>query len=257
MKPQFFARLSRKIRRPFIRIYRHAVTLRKLSLQKTYILEDFITFSPAFLAKSLKLNIKGIIQVGAHLGQEIDDFLSIDKNMPIIAFEPNKRVFNLLCEKFEKYPNINTICMAIGSESKESVLFYIASNEGQSSSLLKPQEHLLYEPDVTFLQQVNVKVTTLDSCIGKTSRYNFLVIDAQGYEFQVLQGAKRLLNDLDYIFLETNASEVYAGCKQFTDIDAFLRESGFHCTHIRWFRTRPWGDALYIRNPMKSVRCHE
>ena len=52
---------------------------------------------------------------------------------------------------------------------------------------------------------------------------------------------------IDYIYAEVNTKELYAGCAQLPELDAWLDARGFKRVEISmtgW----GWGDALYVRN---------
>ena len=64
-------------------------------------------FNLSNLIQNHKLNIKGVIQAGAHYGQEIEDFLKNDITN-IICFEPCPEAFEKLKINFEFGSNLPT-----------------------------------------------------------------------------------------------------------------------------------------------------
>lgn len=134
------------------------------------------------------MNVAGIIHIGAHYGEEIGDY--IDNGIKdIILFEPLSDNFNIL-EKNVKNLNANIVGhqVALGSTPGNATM-YVSSNEKQSSSILKPKVHLTHHPNVTFPSTEIVEVKTLDQF--ETSNFNFINMDVQGYELEVLKGADR------------------------------------------------------------------
>jgi len=192
-------------------------------------------------------NITGVIHVGGFLGEELDSYRSIGLNNTII-FEPQPKLFELIQKKI--IPNEKAYNVALGSK-RENKTMYISHREGgfsngsgASSSLLKPKKHLQEHPEVTFPEEINVEVKTLDDY--KIQGFNFLNIDVQGYELEVLKGGKELLNKIDGMILEVNRDEVYEGCPMIEDIDNFLSDYGIKRVFEFW-QSQSWGDALYIR----------
>jgi hypothetical protein len=110
---------------------------------------------------------------------------------------------------------------------------------------LKPKVHLEEHPEVTFPETKTVEVHTLDDYYDP--QYNFLNIDVQGYELEVLKGASKTLANIDAMILEVNRDEVYEGCPMIEDIDNFLKGFGFNRIAEVW-QSKSWGDALYARN---------
>ena len=66
------------------------------------------------------------------------------------------------------------------------------------------------------------------------------------YYKHVLRGAEKVLEGMKCVITEVNMKELYAGCAQIEDFDAFLGERGFMrvCTDMT---RHGWGDALYLR----------
>ena len=58
-------------------------------------------------------------------------------------------------------------------------------------------------------------------------KYQALIVDTQGSELLVLKGAGNLLRKFKYIKVEVADFESYAGCCQVSDIERFLKFSGF------------------------------
>lgn len=75
-----------------------------------------------------------------------------------------------------------------------------------------------------------VRCDTLDAVLARYPKgmFNFLKIDAQGAEYQILQGAKGFLkNDCCAVFLETFRLPLYKGIYLYPDIKALLLNHGF------------------------------
>ena len=123
---------------------------------------------------------------------------------------------------------------------------YLSSNEAQSSSILKPKDHLEHHPDVSFDGTEEVEVETLDSYnIGEA---NFINIDVQGYELEVFKGAKKTLKKVDYIYCEVNRGEMYENNAMVEELDEYLGKYNFQRVETHWPESwYKWGDALYIK----------
>ena len=79
-----------------------------------------------------------------------------------------------------------------------------------------------------------------------TSEYNFLNIDVQGYELEVLKGATKTLENIEAMILEINRDEMYEGCPMVEEIDSFLREYNIVRAVTHW-QSESWGDGIYVR----------
>lgn len=190
------------------------------------------------------MNIKGVIHVGAHHGEEIPLYINNGiKN--IVLFEPVERNFDIVAEHAANYDaNILGYQVALGSEHK-TVDMYLSSNMCESSSILKPKEHLNLYPDITFNETETVEVKLLDDY--NFTKYNFLNMDVQGYELEVLKGAAKTLKYIDYVYCEVNRGEIYENNAYIEDIDKFLSQYSFERIETNWWQDHDWGDALYIK----------
>lgn len=194
-------------------------------------------------AKAAGIQIKGVIVVGAHHGEEYNDFiLAGAKN--ILFIEPQKSNFDILSQKFEHKQGVKLQNIALGDKNGKAKLNLSTGNQGQSSSLLQPAKHLQEHPSIKFEGTETVTVKTLDSLKLNPADYNMLYMDAQGYEGKILNGAVKFLNSMDLVYTEVNQDEVYKDCAQVQEIDTMLQN--FERIETKWL-SKSWGDAVYIR----------
>lgn len=196
------------------------------------------------LKKKYNMNITGIVHIGAHYGQEIEEYIR-NGIQDIVLFEPLSKSFNVLESRLSDLnANISGHQVALGSERGKKEM-YLSSNDGQSSSILKPKEHLVDHPYVTFNGTEEVEVDLLDNF--DVNFANFMNIDVQGYELEVFKGAVKTLETIDYIYCEVNRGEVYEGNPLVEDLDEFLTSYNFERVETFWPEEFKWGDALYIK----------
>jgi hypothetical protein len=89
-----------------------------------------------------------------------------------------------------------------------------------------------------------VRIKRLDDIPFNRSLYDYLHIDTQGYELEVLKGAEESLKYIKTIQVEVYREELYRGCPMIDDITGFLKE--FKLKKVYW-RGLSWGDAIYKR----------
>tara|TARA_B100000945_G_C20307520_1_gene561133 strand:+ start:219 stop:971 length:753 start_codon:yes stop_codon:yes gene_type:complete len=206
------------------------------------------------LKNKYNLTISKIAHVGAHKGQEVEEYLTVFPNVKINLFEPQTNLFNYLKEKFDNKNNITLYNFALGSINDSSNMF-ISDNEGQSSSFFKPKLHLVEHPEVKFHEgNTSFQIKVLDEL--EINNIDFLHIDTQGFEMEVLKGSSKILReDVKYIILEINKKELYEGCPLVKDIDNFLKTYGFIRTDTHyWKDSSSWGDAFYIKRDLISSK---
>ena len=189
------------------------------------------------------MNINGIIHIGAHYGEEIVDYIN-EGIQNVILFEPLSDNFDILHENSQNLnANIEAYQVALGSEPGEATM-YVSDNEKQSSSILKPKVHLSHHPDVKFPSKEEVEVHLLDEY--DCHNYNFLNMDVQGYELEVLKGGSETLKHVDYVYCEVNRDEVYENNAYIEELDEYLGNYNMGRVETVW-SGGIWGDALYIK----------
>jgi FkbM family methyltransferase len=194
------------------------------------------------LKDKYQLNIKGIIHIGAHHGLEMSTYEEIGvKN--IIFFEPLSENFKILTENIgDKALLVNK---ALGCKIGEIEMNVESDNKGMSSSILEPQNVLFRYPWIKFNKKEIVEISTLDIEVNDIDNYNFLNIDVQGYELEVLKGSQKTLDCIDYIMTEVNSEEIYKDCAIIEELDTFLTRFGFERVETVW--VDGWGDAFYVK----------
>tara|TARA_B100000902_G_C27079591_1_gene798202 strand:+ start:164 stop:916 length:753 start_codon:yes stop_codon:yes gene_type:complete len=208
----------------------------------------------AHLKNKYSLDITKIAHVGAHKGQEVEEYINVFPNVQINLFEPQINLFQYLQEKFGNQKNITLHNFALGSLNDSSTMF-ISDNDGQSSSFYKPKIHLVEHPEVKFHENNSIfDIKVLDELGIKN--IDFLNIDTQGFELEVLKGSANVLSeDVKYIILEINKKELYEGCPLVKDIDAYLKKYEFIRTDTHyWMDSYSWGDAFYIKRDLISTK---
>lgn len=190
---------------------------------------------------------RGAIHVGAHDGQEVPMYLSLGCPK-VVLFEPQPFLVQFLLERTKNLPEVRVVGAAVGDRVGTATMYTETANRGESSSLLKPKEHLKLFPDIPFDGTIEVPVTTLSEYFKQDdiSQYNILNMDTQGYELAVLKGAMAIISSLEFIYSEVHRAEVYEGVPMVEQIDAFLAPFGFSRKETDWFGDA-WGEALYVK----------
>ena len=194
------------------------------------------------------INCTGILHIGASTGQEREIYAEL--NIPeVLWIEAIPNVFEQLKENLSPYVNQIAIKACLGDVDGEEVTFHVSNNEAQSSSYLELGVHKSLHPEVHYIEDIPMETIRLDSLFLFLERdikhINFINIDVQGAELKVLKGAGKILNQIDYIYVEVNAAETYVGCPLISDLDEFL--SDFDRVETSELVGGIWGDALYIR----------
>lgn len=196
------------------------------------------------------LDIRGVIHIGAHWGQEYTEY-KLRGIKKVIFFEPIKETFDILKSNMPEGDDVMLFNIALGNETGKKKMFTEKANNGQSSSLLKPKGHLYQYPYIVFNGEEIVDVHKLDDIAFERSDYNMINIDVQGYELEVFKGAVETIKHVSIIYTEVNCDEVYEGCARVEQLDLFLKDFGFTRIVTDWAGVA-WGDALYLKHDINS-----
>lgn len=197
--------------------------------------------------KHLK-TIKGAIHVGANIGEE-RDWYEAQGFTKVLWFEPNKSLFNILKSRIAHLPHHMAFNKGIHDTLKEAVL-HISNNDGQSSSILELGTHAISHPSVKYIGEAKISLARLDwifDIMGwDINEFNFLNVDVQGVELNVIKSLGEYIKAFDYVYAEVNTEEVYKECCLLPEIDNYLSDYGFKRIETTITRAK-WGDALYSK----------
>lgn len=220
---------------------------------------QYCFFPPEFpsigdIIRKNNLKIHTIIHVGAHEGQEINDYMSLEPEM-IVFIEADPQTFKKLKNnskdwKLEnKYKLINAL---IDSTSGTEKCFYRYTHS-QSSSLFLGTD--IQKKTWTGLEPTNevlkLKTSTLREIIIENnlqlSENSILILDIQGSELNALIGLGNYLYKFMYIEVEASEVEIYKGAPLLSDINNFMVKNGFKLiTKAQWH-----GDIVYENLKLK------
>tara|TARA_Y100000816_G_C26099158_1_gene582203 strand:- start:1231 stop:1947 length:717 start_codon:yes stop_codon:yes gene_type:complete len=165
-----------------------------------------------------------IFDVGANIGQTVDEMLEFFPNSIIYSFEPQPKIYQKLTDKFKDNHHVKTFNIGLSNRKDKLSLFINEANNSVSSSLyrlnldsesikrnLHPKENFISNNNQN---SILVEVDTLDN-IGNTlniDKIDILKIDTQGHEIEVLEGAFKLLkkNFIKAIVVECTFDDLYA-----------------------------------------------
>lgn len=178
-----------------------------------------------------KYKIKGIVHVGANVGQEIPWYL--DKlYLPILAFEPHPVAFEELHRVYGRY--IAAFSIALGQEDGSVVLHIPSDGNNERSSKYFPIETPNHDwTKVPMGEEIHVPMLRFDTWAHLNreyldlSAYDTLVIDVQGMELEVLKGFGRCINGFHFLCVECSAIPVYDGEARVEEVIKFMHKNGF------------------------------
>ncbi len=173
---------------------------------------------------------RGVIHIGANTGQERAEYAAY--GLKVAWVEPIPDIFAELKSNLADFPDQTAYNCLISAKDGVKYQFHVSDNEGSSSSILQPNKQIPGHWDrVGFSRTIDLESLSLQTFIRKygidLALFDILVLDTQGAELLVLQGAKEVLPRFRFIKCEATNFEVYAGGCQLPDLDDFLSKQGF------------------------------
>jgi FkbM family methyltransferase len=190
--------------------------------------------------------------IGANVGSWALLARALVPDCNIIGIEPMEEHLPKFREHTSGLERITLLPLALGS-TEAMMEFHPASFSDASSFLpLKDEGKKAWHIENTAPRMM--KITTLDAVITAHSlpAPDLMKLDVQGFELEVLKGATSALEKCRWVLCEVSFTELYAGQCLFSDVAAFLAESGFevHAFGERTPTGRPLlqADVLFTRN---------
>jgi FkbM family methyltransferase len=199
-------------------------------------LADHPDFAESSVANCFSKQPLGYIDIGARGGAH-DIVFGIARHTAVLGFEPdNEECCRLLADMEIKKPWSSFELEAVAlSRAEEEVTLHLLSD---------PNNHSLLPPNDKFLSRYNmqkwveigskkINAVTLDSILFGKRRYEthwgeFIKLDTQGTEFNILEGSSRVLRERCVAaVIEVSFCELYKDQKLFSDVEKIMREHGF------------------------------
>jgi FkbM family methyltransferase len=207
-----------------------------------------IPFNELFTRHNVKAG--GVLHLGASIGQEAAAYSQqgIDN---VVWVEAHPTIHAQLQREVAKYPKHVALLGCIGETDGNNVIFHVANNGGQSSSILEFGTHSKEHPTVRYIGHLNMKTVRVDTLLRENHVLVgpnwFLNIDLQGAELLALKSMGELLYQFNYAYIEVNERHLYAQCPLVGEIDAYLRQFGFTGREVKMTKSG-WGDKFYVRD---------
>ena len=199
-------------------------------------LHDNINYVGIF--ERLNVNINGIIHVGMWDFVEHDCYTKL-VGTNVIGVEANKFVYETMSKPVADRCGYKSFNEVVFSEDGLEKQFYLADD----CSSLSPIGG----------RSVNVKTKRLSTIIEENNidmnQYDFLNIDAEGAELEILKGFESYLKYINVIDLETSYDDrSNTGASHDVIVD-WLRDRNFTLAEMSdSYQYERWGDSVFVRN---------
>ena len=177
--------------------------------------------------------VETVLDIGANQGQFASALFSVGYSGLIVSFEPLQSAHdNLVAISRQHATWIIAPRCAVGS-ANGTVQINVSQNLVSSSILPILKSHTDAAAGSVYVGAETVPIITLDEYLSENPVHRpFLKVDTQGYEKQVLLGAKTLCKELVGLQLEISLVDLYEGQPVFLDLLGYVREMGFQIWSI-------------------------
>jgi FkbM family methyltransferase len=168
-----------------------------------------------------------LLDVGAHLGSFTRSFLQAFPDCVPTLIEPNP-----FCQEDLSRLPFERHAFAASAEAGEAELFLTKEWLQSTGTSLYRENTQFFRDDVIVKRPV--KKARLDD-VFQGRRFDFVKIDTQGSELDVLKGGQSVLRQADYILVEVSLVEYNIGGAPAEAVFAQLAAMGFRCADVTEF----------------------
>lgn len=181
-------------------------------------------------------NPRIIFDIGAYEGHWALDVLEVFPNATVFMVEAQENKNEILKKVSKAYPNINHAIALLSSTDGAKKLFF--ENETGSE---------IVEHNREGEKCCEIATTKLDTLLEQKGIPfpNFLKLDVQGHELEVLKGATNALKNAEVCLLEVSLMDFGNKIPLLAEMISFMDENNFQAYDISQFMRRPYDKALF------------
>lgn len=158
-----------------------------------------------------------VVDVGAHIGYFT--LVSARLGARVVSVEPNRETYEVLTHNVrlnQMQPRVTTVNSALGSSTKEMQVFSRAGYTGTSSLTADWDTGNPRLKGVPYRRVNTVQVISLDQLLDQfdSRSVDWLLIDTEGYEAEVLTGATKTLRTVRNVIMEAATGESTTNCRR-------------------------------------------
>jgi FkbM family methyltransferase len=179
-----------------------------------------------------------IFDVGAYQGEFAQCCLSVWPKAKVACFEAQEHKVTQLEQLASQQPAISVFAGLLGAEVREQVPLHLVET---ASSVLA--EQIPQNFPVQFYP-----MRTVDQIVREhfsDRRPDFLKLDVQGYELEVLKGAEKSLPQMQVILAEVNLLDIHQNVPLLAEVVAWLNHRDWVAYDICGLTRRPLDQALW------------
>ena len=190
-----------------------------------------------------------IIDCGGHIGLAVLYFKRLYPRSRIVTFEPNPETFSLLEMNIAQNSlrDVKAFNMALSRRDSNATL-YVGENFLQAWDSTDTMEPNLW-PNMDQYRSIDVRSTRLSSFIN--GRVDFIKMDIEGAEYDVLEESRARMGSVGAITLEYHQNESNLASRKLDRTIDLLTAEGFR--HELYYEARPISFDSLPRDPVYQL----
>ena len=196
-----------------------------------------------FLKKKNLKKINIFFDIGAHEGESIEIFSKNFTISKIYSFEPSPINFLKLKNKvnlfLKNFKDIKVYVENVGLGDEKKRIYLKQLNESSSSTINQINKNSKYFKKKRFFlnklhtknfyKNIDIQIIRLDEYLNNNSieYINFMKVDTEGYELNVLKGLGTKIHNVQYIMFEHHYHDMLIKTYKFSDINELLVKNNF------------------------------
>ena len=217
-----------------------------------------------FLKKKNIDKFDTFFDVGAHKGESINLFSKNFNINKIYSFEPSILNFNILKKNKEKlqkkFGNLEIIIenYALGNANEKKLIKHLSESSSSTINSINEKskyfkrkfKFLNFFNNENFFSELEIEQIKLEDYMKKEKidKIDFLKIDTEGYEYQVLQGLGQNISKVKLIMFEHHYHDMLLKNYTFTDIHNLLIKNKFKQIFKYKMALRKTFEYIYINH---------
>jgi FkbM family methyltransferase len=185
--------------------------------------------------KYLGFDPKYCLDIGAYNGYWTEDFKKIFPQCSVLMIEGQLEKEPVLAAVKTRFTDVGYEISLLG-----------AKEELVSFNIYETASSVLTEHNVTNAKVEQRKLQPLDSVTEKRLfKPDFIKIDTQGFELEILKGGDKTLASAQFVLLEVSFLDIYVNCPLAADVISYMNNKGFVIYDICTLMKRPLDKTLY------------